>query len=205
MGSSNTLRNMINVAPDQADEIENSINQVQNQIDDLNDQIDGVQNGICEKIVSTDATTTFPITMNADSTDAYVIDVPPLPIYLDSTKLVEITAIYGTPLNTPFSVEYGPGFGIIDYDTGTVDNFSIVDVSNIIVYSISVNWDDDPIIQKFIDDFAFGNDYLTRPLTSGATYGLIPSRDNLLTAKSILTANKNMIEESETAMEDYAS
>jgi len=46
---------------------------------------------------------------------------------------------------------------------------------------------------------------LTRPLTSGATYGLIPYKANLNSAISILTNNKNKLDNSVSYFEDYAT
>ncbi len=63
---------------------------------------------------------------------------------------------------------------------------------------LGTHWDGDPVITNLITDYAFGNDYLTRPLVPiGATYGLIASRNNLTVAKGILTNNKNKIDQSE--------
>jgi len=182
---SDILRKMINESEDQAADIQSSIDQVQAQIEELNEQIDALQNGMCLDI--------------SDSTGS-------LTLYLDSTKLEEIELLYGDPFNTPFELEYGPDYGKIDWVDGGVTDFKIVDSTGNTMYEHSgTNWDNDPHIQKFIDDFDFANDYLTRPLTTGATYGLIPSRDNLLGAKALLEQNRNKIVASEGALEDYAS
>lgn len=182
MSSSDTLRQMINSAPEQINNINSSISQIDAQIDDLNTQIDGVQNGMCGAAES-------------NLTD-----------YLDNTKLAEIEALYGTPLTIPFSVDYGSEYGTIDYTTGGISDFRIIDTTGNVEYEyLATNWDSDATIVKLIGDYEFGNDYLTRPLTSGASYGLIPSRDNLIFAKSILQENLDEITASQTALEDYAS
>ena len=142
MASSDILRQMINDAPDQVANINNSIGQIENLIDDLDEQIDALTNGMCAPA------------------EAALTD------YLDNTKLPEIEALYGTPFNTPFYVDYGPDYGTIDYTTGGISDWSIKDSSGNIEYSLTVNWDSDTTISKPIDDYDFANNYLTRPLTS---------------------------------------
>ena len=96
--------------------------------------------------------------------------------------------------------------GKIDYTDGGITDFTIVDVTGNVEYSYQdVNWDFDSTIIGLVGDFAYGNDYLTRPLTDGATYGLIPSKENLTFAKDLLQENSDQIESSITALEDYAS
>jgi len=168
----------------QAGNIEQSIEQVQEQIKEYNEEIDALQNGMCD-VISHDTTGT-------------------LTMYLDSTKLEEIELLYGDPFNTPFELEYGPDYGKIDWEDGGVTDFKIVDSTANTMYKYSgTNWDNDPYIQKLIDDFDYANDYLTRPLITGATYGLIPNRDNLLNAKALLEQNKNKIAASKDAFEGY--
>jgi len=188
MAAPDILRQMINNAPEQVENIQSSIGQIDLQIEDLDEQIDGVQNGMCGVAES-------------DLTD-----------YLENTKLAEIEGLYGTPSTTPFSVEKGANYGKIDYTDGGITDFTIVDVTGNVEYSYQdVNWDSDATIIGLVEDFAYGNDYLTRPLTpvgipaTVATYGLIPSRDNLTFAKGLLQKNSDQIESSITALEDYAS
>lgn len=182
MAASDTLREMINAAPDQVTAIDNSISQLDTQISDLNTQIDGVQNGMCAVAESN------------------------LTFYLNNTKLAAIEALYGNGSNEPFSVEYGANYGTINYTTGGISDFRIIDVTGNVEYEYSgTNWDGDSTITQLITDYDFGNDYLTRPYTSGATYGLIPARDNLVFAKSLLQENSDKISDSIGAMENYAS
>jgi len=177
---SEILGGMIDVADEQAENTQTSIDQVQDQIDDVTEQIDGVENGMC---------------MVAESE---------LTGYLDGTKLPEIEALYGDPYNTPFSVDYGANYGAINYDDGGLTDFRIIDSTGNTMYEYNgTNWDNDPIITKKIDDFAFGNDYLTRPMISGASYGLYPKLDALTSAKNLLQSNKTKIVNSKTAFGDY--
>lgn len=174
------LGGMVDAADSQVNNLTESISQVQDQIDDVTEQIDGVENGMCAVAES-------------DLTD-----------YLDNTKLPEIEGLYGTPTTIPFSVDYGPDYGSIDYTTGGITDFRIIDNSGNIKYEYSgINWDSDPDITKWVSDYSFGNDYLTRPLTSGASYGLYDNLSGLTSAKSLLTQDKNKIAASKTAFEDY--
>lgn len=175
------LGSMVAAADGQINNLDSSISQVDEQIDDITEQIDGVENGMCAVAES-------------DLTD-----------YLDNTKLAEIEALYGDPFNTPFSVDYGADYGKIDYTDGGITDFRIIDNTGNTMYEYGgVNWDSDPDITQWVSDFAFGNDYLTRPLVPvGASYGLYPQLSNLTTAKNILTSNKNKIEASKTAFGDY--
>ncbi len=179
---SDTLKDMANNADSEAETTDVQIEQLDKSIADYNEKIDAVENGQCA--VAEDNLTG----------------------YLDGTKLVEIETLYGTGLNTPFSVSYGVNYGIIDYVDGGIIDFEIIDSTGNTMYSYEgVNWDSDATIVKLVDDYAFGNDYLTRPLDSGATYGLIPNRDGLLDAKSILENNKQKGQDSKTSFGDYSS
>ena len=167
-------------ADEQINGLTSSIGQVDEQIDGVEEEIDGVENGLCG-------------VAETDMTD-----------YLNNTKLAEIEALYGDPFNTPFSMNYGPNYGTIDYTTGGISDFTILDVSGTVMYEyLGTNWDSDPDITKWIGDYAFGNDYLTRPLTSGATYGLIPSRNNLQIALNILQNNQDKVDASIDVFERY--
>jgi hypothetical protein len=166
---------MIDDAPDQVDAIDSSLGQIQDQIDELTVQRDGIQDELLT-VAENDLTG-----------------------YLDSTKLVELAYLDADV------VDYGPDYGTVDYTTGGITDWRILDTTANVIYQYEgINWDNDPTIQQLIDDFAFGNDYITRPLTTGATYGLNPSISALNDAKSILTANKTQIEDSVDIFEGYA-
>lgn len=182
MAASDILRKMLNQAPQQVEDLDSSLSQIDALIDDLTEQIDAVTDGLCG-VAESNLTT-----------------------YLDSTKVDELELLYGSGLNTPFSVTYGADYGTIDYTDGGITDFTVFDSTGDIQYEyLGTNWDGDSYIVGLIDDYDFGNDYLTRPLTTGATYGLIPSRTSLSTGKSILEENKDKISDSIGALEDYAS
>ena len=176
---SEILGEMLAVSDEQIENIDKSINQVQQQIDTYTEEIDGIENGVC-KIAENELTD-----------------------YLDNTKVDVIENLYGNGTNEPFTVSYGPNYGKIDYTDGGITDFEILDSTGNVVYSLSVNWDNDPFIVKRIDDFAFGNDYLTRPLTTGASYGLYPNVDALNQAMTILQNNKSKVQSSQTILKDY--
>jgi len=174
------LGGMTDVVDEQVENLDSSISQVQEQIDAYTEEIDGVENGMAG-VAESEMTT-----------------------YLNDTKLAEIQDDYGDPLTIPFSVDYGGNYGTIDYTTGGITDFTIIDNAQIIMYEYGgVNWDSDVTITKLVSDYAFANDYLTRPLTSGATYGLYPNVETLTSAKNILQANKSKIAASKTTFEDY--
>jgi hypothetical protein len=172
---------MSSVAESQVSDLESSIGQVQDQIDSYTEQIDGIENGLCAPA-------------ETDLTD-----------YLDNTKLAEVEADYGDPFNTPFSVDYGANYGSISYTTGGITDFRIIDSTGNTMYEYNgVNWDSDATITKLVGDFAFGNDYLTKPLAGGgASYGLYDNLSGMTSAKNLLTADKNKISSSVSVFEDY--
>jgi len=179
---SEILGQMIDNVEEQSENLASSISQVQEQIDDLSEQIDGVQNGLCGVAQSE------------------------LVAYLDGTKIPELEIIYGGDI--PYSFVPGGTFGSIGYGTGNINDWQILDSTGGVVYEFqapATHWDGDPFITEKINSFAFGNDYLTRPMTTGATYGLIPAKTNLETAKGILESNKTKIETSKTTFADYAT
>jgi hypothetical protein len=161
-----------------------------NMIQDAPDQIDAIDSSlgqIDDQIAD--------LTTQIDGVTSELCDTAKddLTTYLQDVKLPTI----------PDGVTVVPGTGTIAWGSVGISDFQILDATNVPVYSMTVNWDSDATIQKYVDDFAFGNDYLTRPLITGATYGLIPSRSALESAKTLLEENKAAIEESLVVFEDY--
>lgn len=173
----NELQNMYADAPDQVQAIGNSISQVEDQIEDLQRQIDAVNDELCT------------VAENG------LVD------YLNNVKIPELQSLY---MASTATLVTGPTFGTIGYGSGNITDWVISDATAGTIYSyLGVNWDDDTSVTQFIVDYAFGNDYLTRPLTSGATYGLIPSRNNLQIALNILENNQDKVEASIDVFERY--
>lgn len=180
---SDKLREMINNSSEQSDNLANNISQIEDLKNETDEEIDAITNGVCGVAES-------------DLTD-----------YLTNVKLPEFQLIEPTALLT-----FGPTYGSINYSSGNITDWKISYIAvlpipgEIILYEYEGDgWDNDTQIITWVDDFDFGNDYLTRPLTSGATYGLNSYKDNLDTAISILTNNKNKIDDSVTYFEDYAT
>jgi len=177
---SDKLREMISDAPDQSDNLANSISQVTDIKDDVQDQIDAITNGLCT-----------PAETQARS-------------IIDGTILTDKGGDY---------ISYGGTFGTIDYSTGNITDWEVIkiippvppDITPTLSPIYSYTPGDYTDLDQLVDDYDFGNDYLTRPLTSGATYGLIPYKTNLDSAISILTNNKSKIDASESYFEEYAT
>jgi len=172
MSTSDKLRQMRDLAPEQSDAIANSISQIEDQINELTEQADAIE---------------------AEIMDATLAD---LTSYLEITKLPDIETLYGAPVE----LIYGPTFGSRKWGPprGNISDWAIVDsTSKTTVYAyLGVGWDGDVTITELITDYDFGNDYLYRPLTSGASYGLYPTIDNLDFGKGYLEENKDKIDDS---------
>lgn len=180
MAASDILQEMIDKAPDQIENIEVSIAQIQSQIDDLDVQITGIEDGMC------------------------AVDQTSLTQYMLITKIPELEVTYGGMFDLPFMWAPGPNYGLIDWTNGGIEDWEVLDDIGVLVYKYNgLNWDSDTTISNLISDFSFGNDYLTKPLTGGATYGLIPYKNNLLSAQSLLLANKSKINQSITRFAPY--
>jgi len=169
---SDILRDMISSADEKVANIEGSIEVVDGQIDELQDEFDAIRNGL--------------MTPAADDLIAY----------LDSTKMIEIEAIYGESTTV-----IGP-----QYDDINVTDWKIIDSTAITRYEyLGVGWDGDTIIINYKDTWDFGYDYLYHPLGTTGTYGIQPMIDALNNGKSTLNGNKDTISDSKTVFEDYAT
>jgi hypothetical protein len=180
------LREMIGDAESESENLADSISQVEDTRDETNDRISAVQNGMCG-VAQTDLTD-----------------------YLTNTKLPQFQLIQPTAI-----LEFGATYGTIVYSTGNITDWEIYYMTvpvfpavavKVVLYAYEgIGWDSDAQIIAWVNDYAFGNDYLTRPLDTGATYGLIPYKDNLNSAISILNNNKDKVEDSVSYLEGYAS
>ena len=169
---SDILRDMISSADEKVANIEGSIEVVDGQIDELQDEFDAIRNGL--------------MTPAADDLIAY----------LDSTKMIEIEAIYGDS-TTVIGVQY---------DDINVTDWKIIDATAITRYEyLGVGWDGDTNVINYKDTWDFGYDYLYHPLGTSGTYGIQPMIDALNNGKSTLNGNKDTISDSKTVFEDYAT
>jgi hypothetical protein len=185
----NKLTTMAQNAPELSANIGQSISTIDDALDELDSQRDAVQVGVCG------TTKTLAI--------AYI------DVMLGILRLVEPTA-YFSP---------GPGFGTIAWsDPGPIGNLSEWGFYKLIpnpippflppfipfllyYYTPGI----DPILDVLVDDYAFGNDQLTRPLTDGATYGLIPNLDVLGTGRSILRENQDKLDAAPAVYNRYST
>ncbi len=111
------------------------------------------------------------------------VDATSLEIYLVTVKL---------PTFPPGStVVIGSNYNVINLTDWSIDG-----TSGPIYEYLGTGWDSDATITQLITDWAFGYDYLTRTLISGATYGIYPQIAALGTAKSLLETNQAKIEAS---------
>jgi len=171
------IQQMIDDVEGQVEAVTNGITQIQAQIDDFNEEITSLE-AVCDTLTNE------------------------MTAYLDGTKLAEIRILY----DATAGVVYGLNYGIVDYTNGSLSDWHIGYDPVPVYYSYvpPVNWDGDVYIISLVDDWDWFNDYLTRPLDSGATYGLIPNRDALVGALAILEEDKLKLEQSVTELEPYA-
>jgi len=176
MSDSTVIQQMIDDVEGQLEAVTNGITQIEAQIAEFNDEITALEN-TCDVI--------------RDEMTAY----------LDGTKLAEIRILY----DATAGVVYGINYGVVDYTTGVITDWFIGQNPAPISYSYvpPINWDGDAYIISLAADWAWMNDYLTRPLDSGATYGLIPNRDALVGALAILEEDKLKLEQSVTELAPY--
>jgi len=174
------LSQMLKAAPEQSANIANSISSVTDQITELASQaaaMEGAYTGVAE---------------------------------IDAIAFITTTIL---PLYSGGYIVYGPLFGLIQYTpAGNISDWGIwhnvTPVPPPILPPVPTLWypytpGDYPDLDKLVADYAFGNDYLTRPLNTGATYGIYPSKVAMEQAKSILTANKSTVDESINKFPDY--
>lgn len=122
----------------------------------------------------------------------------------DAIDLIENTILIDT---TGDNVVYGPTFGLIQYTpAGNLTDWEIVKIVAflpVVIYTYTPG--DYPDLDQWVTDFAFGADYITRPLTSGATYGFNANISTLNQGKSILQNNASKVNASMDVFSRYAT
>lgn len=187
---SDKLREMIVDAPDKSDNIANGVSQITDVRDEVNEEISAVQNGMCGS-----AQTQMTNRLTTVKLPFFQLTYP--------TAILSFGASYGTNAWS----DPGPVGNITDWEIYymTIVVPPAVPVKVVLYKYLTTGWDGDADIIAWANGYHFGNDYLTRPLDTGATYGLIPYRDNLNTAISILTENKAKVDSSVSFFEPYAT
>jgi hypothetical protein len=184
IADTNKLTAMIKDVPDQVAGLESSIGSIGDTIDELKSQRSAIQTGVCGKAK------TYMI--------AYITDNI-LPLYPGGY------------------IVYGSGFGTIGFGTGNISAWAIYKdivtpnptpppatiTTPTLVYPYTRG--DYSEIDQWVDDYDFGNDYITKPLTDGATYGLTPNISTLGLGKDILQENKDKIANSIDTFSRYAT
>ncbi len=246
MAEADKLREMINNADDDADDIQDSIDQVEEQIAEWQEKQDALEHtldsccydsttGLVPVLLPTKGTSV--VTYNnfsiSNAEDWLVGDIE-----LDNDDIAkdDITVLGGNTFecdndhSTEFAIGQIIGFHFIageesggksavqtvDYNVTTsgkttviledsvLDSTSVSAIIPTYVYE-GIGWDSDSEIQDRIDEFDFAYDYIMKPMDATGTYGTQANIANLNIAKQLLTANKNKVEDSKTALEKFAS
>jgi hypothetical protein len=163
-------------------------------IDNVEDQAEAIDSSIAQIQAQID---------ELDEQDDAIVDgildvaAPDLETYLEDVKRLEFPGSI---------VDIGPTYNVIGYGNELTD-WALIDSTtlNPVYVFEGVGWDDSTAIINFVTNWNFGNDYLTRPLDTGASYGIRPYRTALEDARDLLEENKDKIEASETVFEGYAS
>jgi hypothetical protein len=170
-----------------SDKLREMVNNVEDQVEAIDSSITQIQAQIDE------------LNEQDDAIVDGVLDIvaPALETYLEDVKRLEFPGSI---------VDIGPTYNVIGYGNELTD-WALIDsttLNPVYVYE-GIGWDDSTAIIAFVTEWDFGNDYLTRPLTTGASYGIRPYREALEDAKDLLEENKDKIEASETVFEGFAS
>ena len=170
-----------------SDKLREMVNNVEDQVEAIDSSITQIQAQIDE------------LNEQDDAIVDGILDVvsPDLETYLEDVKRPEFPGSI---------VDIGPTYNVIGYGNELTD-WALIDsttLNPVYVYE-GIGWDSDNTIITFVTNWDFGNDYLTRPLTTGASYGIRPYKEALEDARDLLEENKAKIEASETVFEGYAT
>jgi len=189
------ISEMINDAPVKSAAAEKNITQLEDTQEELQEEIDAIEDDVCGAA--------------ADE----------LETYLETTKLAEIRALYPAnpdippnlpPYYDPVYFVKGGTYGSINYTTGNITDWEFLQYRHATATSPPATLvryvytpGEDPDIDLWVSDFDFGNDYLTRPLDTGASYGLYPLYSAYGSAKSNVQAGKNKVDASVDILRRY--
>jgi len=179
------LRLMRDSVPDESDALANSITQVEDQITELTEQATALETEIT--------------TPN------------------EATAVIIIEGIILADKGGDY-ISYGASFGTIAWSPkGNLTDWSVIKLITpvpppvlppvpTVIYTYTPG--DYPDLDTLVDDYAFANDYLTRPLydsgeASEASYGIYPTITNLTLGKTYLENNKDKIDASEAVLGRY--
>ena len=122
----------------------------------------------------------------------------------EATDIIENTILPEKGGDPGDHVSYGSSFGNIGWDPpGNLTDWMIKDSTGNEKYSYTSG--DYPDLDVLVEDYSFGNDYLTRPPTTGATYGIIPKISSLTTATNLLNENADKVADSQAIFAKYST
>jgi hypothetical protein len=194
------LTEMIKDAPTQAAAIDQSVEQIEEKQAELEEQNQSIRECVTDKARDD------------------------LTAYLQGPKLAEIQSLWPEVPGVfgPVYVVFGATYGTIDYSTGNITDWEFrqdnlvpsppippailpgpPDPAYFVRYVYTPG--EDPLIDGWVSDYDFGNDYITHPVGIGAAYGLEPLVDMYEQGKDTLLGNKAKIEASVGVFEKYLS
>lgn len=183
----NKLNEMYRKIPDQVDAMSENIGQLEDIRDELAEQTAAIEDAVL------------------DVTEA------DLTIYLSTIKLIELSILWPPVPGVfgPLLLTFGPNYGAIDYATGGITDWQYTQVNLVFpfippffvryVYTPAA----DPQIDQWVNDYAYSNNYLTKPLDTGGTYGLYENIIQINTGLGVLNANKNAVAAGEAVFSRY--
>jgi len=105
--------------------------------------------------------------------------------------------------NDTLELVFGDNFGKVEFGAW-LDDWRIADSGGNVVYEHNgPGWDKNPRIKKIMTKWEVANDYLTRPLNTGASYGLMPYKHSLEDSIHILNENLEKMEEMKELYDDF--
>jgi hypothetical protein len=185
MTTEQTLQEMVDVADEQVEDIGASIGSIDDQIADLTEKYNAIEAEV------------------TDVCEANLVD-----------RLTNVKLPYFQGTNPGAYLEYDAGFGDIGYGN-TLTGWRIKVAApppippappdpDIILYEYEgVGWDSDPYIIQWVEDWDFSNDYMTKPLGTGGTYGISPMISSLNMGKTLLESNQTKIQDSKSVFSRY--
>jgi hypothetical protein len=184
--------------PDQVDDMATNIGQVEDIREELAEQATAIEDAVLD-VAKTDLQT-----------------------YLQTTKLAELQLVWPEVPGSlgPLYIVFGGTYGTIDYSTGGIhdweyrqDNLvpsppippSVIPGPPSPAYYVRYVYTpgDDSQIDTWVNDYAYGNDYLTKPLDLSGTYGLYKNIDQLDDGLGVLNANKDALAGGEDVFSRY--
>jgi len=168
------LHTMIGEVNEQCQLVESKIKQIQEQIDEMTNQKDAIKTAILDIIALE------------------------LGDYLENEKLPKFKKD-----NSDVELQFGNDYNA-DHEHGKITSWRIVDKDGLILYEYKhTGWDNDKKIIEFISEWEFGHDYIYRPLTSGASYGIVAHLENLKKVRQMLVENADKVYSSETMFKRF--